>query len=539
MRGLRHLLILPLGATLLIGSLSGSIASMAKVGDTCAKVGATRTSNSKQLICAKSGKKLIWSLKTINKVATPTPSPTASVTSQIVRYSATDKKTINLLEADEACSNPKNANFVIEAKVGSEWLPVSLIESGWKISPDCSAPSLGARNSLAWAKVFMDPGTNYRWIFSGEINMEFRDSQGRGISKINVLPEKIVPFVAPIPIELPVAQGAITFSNILSHMPELAQVAFDDVHRTIESNSRPQEISSTIWVGPNTTMIGSDSAASRFTDIQKLWSGFAQPKAFGAFFYSTEDEPAAEEAFAKWKKDANIAGGPEPSILANDCKQESGIPGQYEGPLIDCRNANGGVIDIYGNAMGLFGVPTNPGDRADPYRAGALENHEYTHMVQTAQFVGNGRQPGQVLQSKSPCWLQEGMAHFVGKSSASKNLSDYLRQRNGEALARTNGNGDLPPRDLSGISAYISLETLPGCGRTYSWGYATGMLIVEALSAIGGVQSTMALYTEEAHGYTFPEAFQRVYGISWGEAQPILVQVVLNDYLQANMYQSN
>ena len=139
------------------------------------------------------------------------------------------------------------------------------------------------------------------------------------------------------------------------------------------------------------------------------------------------------------------------------------------------------------------------------------------------------------MQSMSPCWLQEGQAHFAGKTVASNTYNEYLQQRNGEALQRTAANNLLPPRDLVGVSAYLSLETLATCQSTYSWGYATGMLAVEALSAIGGVQSTMALYAQEANGHTFSESFKLVYGISWEEAQPILAQVIVKDYLVASM----
>jgi hypothetical protein len=333
-----------------------------------------------------------------------------------------------------------------------------------------------------------------------------------------------------------VATGKITFDNILNHMSDVAQTAFDDVHRVLNTNPMPASIASTIWVGPNTTPVGPTTEDVRFSEAMKLWSGFRQPATFGAFFYNTQDEPAAEIAFAKWKADFNINGGPDPSQLANDCRQSNGTPGGYiPGPIGDCTNANGGVIDAVGTGVGLFGVPTAPGPRSDPYRFGALEIHEYTHMVQTAQFIGVGDQPGRAMQSGSPCWLQEGQAHFASKTSASSTLNDYLVQRNGEALSRTDGDGQIPPRDIAGISAYLSLQTLATCSNTYSWGYATGMLAVEALSAIGGVQSTMALYAEEARGNSFVDAFQMVYGISWSSAQPILVQVIANDYQLPSM----
>jgi hypothetical protein len=342
---------------------------------------------------------------------------------------------------------------------------------------------------------------------------------------------------APIPISLPVAQGAITFNNILDNVESVAQVAYENAMKTYAQNTVPTGMKSTIWVGPNTVPVGPMTEKERIVKAMKLWSGFNQPKSIGLFFFSTKDEPAAEIAYDKWRKSGKITQGPPATMLRNDCLSNNGpgAPVASKEPLQDCTGANAGVIDGAGNAIGLFGVPTEAGSRSDPYRLGALEIHEFTHMVQTAQFLGITQDPGGALQSKSPCWLQEGQAHFAGKAVAATSFSDYLRQRNGEALERRNEKNIKVPRDLKRISAYLSLQTLPGCQSTYSWGYGTGMLAVEALSAIGGIQSTMALYALEARGYTFSQSFKMVYGTTWAKAQPILAQVIEKDYLVPSM----
>ena len=294
---------------------------------------------------------------------------------------------------------------------------------------------------------------------------------------------------------------------------------------------------STIWVGPTTVPVGTLSEDERIIKAMKLWSGFTQPHSIGLFFFNTKDEPLAEIAYDKWRTDNKITSGHPASMMRNDCLSNNGpgAPTASTETLKDCTGANAGVIDSIGTGVGWFGVPTEPGPLSDPYRLGALEIHEFTHMVQTAQFVGKSDNPGWGLQSISPCLLQEGQAHFAGKSVASTSYSDYLHQRNSEALNRTAANKLLAPRDLAGVSAYLTLETLQTCQSTYSWGYATGLLAVEALSAIGGATSTMKLYSLEASGKTFSEAFKMVYGISWQEAQPILVKVIVKDYLVASM----
>ena len=60
--------------------------------------------------------------------------------------------------------------------------------------------------------------------------------------------------------------------------------------------------------------------------------------------------------------------------------------------------------------------------------------------------------------------------------------------------------------------------------------YSIGFATLEALIAIGGPQSTLAIYTLTAMGEDFPTAFKHVYGISWDEGSTILAQVLAAEY---------
>jgi hypothetical protein len=345
-------------------------------------------------------------------------------------------------------------------------------------------------------------------------------------------PPKQTNFKNLIPITLPVAAGKITFANILDNLSLVPQAAYDSVQKTLSTNLVPVGNNSFIWVGPNTKTYGNKNPADAFTLASKLWSGFTQPTSFGAFYFSTEDVPLAEAAYLKWASDNKVPGVA--SDIYNQCRQGGG-PGVFTGLVGDCKNADAGTFGIQAIGKAKFGVSTNPEFRNGSFLAGGIEIHEFTHFVQTSQFKGLSEYPTRDHHAVNPCWLQEGQANFAALSANSDSFKAYLGLRNGEALYRTNSAGVLGPRDLVGVSNYISLATLDTCFDSYNWGYGTGVLIVEALSAIGGVQSTLALTALQARGYSFSDAFKLVYGISWLEAQPILAKALVGAFLQPDI----
>jgi hypothetical protein len=57
-------------------------------------------------------------------------------------------------------------------------------------------------------------------------------------------------------------------------------------------------------------------------------------------------------------------------------------------------------------------------------------------------------------------------------------------------------------------------------------------MTVEALASIKGIESTMQVIVEISKGLTFNASFEKVYGISWNDAAPILARVVSREFIR-------
>jgi hypothetical protein len=161
--------------------------------------------------------------------------------------------------------------------------------------------------------------------------------------------------------------------------------------------------------------------------------------------------------------------------------------------------------------------------------------------MQSAQFVGTNLNSQQVL----PCWISEGLAHAAGLTAGTHSLDDYLQVRRLQAshpVLNVAGGHSSAPVDRSTmtftfLTTYYSESSPPGCFSlpSYSLGYSAGFLTTEALAAIGGIESTLLLYSRTASGESFEEAFKNIYGITWNEASGILAKVVSEEFASYNI----
>ena len=353
-------------------------------------------------------------------------------------------------------------------------------------------------------------------------------------------------FVAPSPITLPVAQsGTITFANALDHISEIPKVAYQRVQDTINANPTVV-VPHQLIVGPKTTSVTKTLEESILSKEFKLWSGFSQTKYLTVIAYNSVDTNWAVNAYNKLLKDKKYPTPQDPQEALHRVQQTcsaSSQPGQTTGPMGDCYAGNAGGVAGSNDSIEMLGVTTaDPQHGWDPTDSGEV-SHEYTHTVTSAQFIGTSAANRDYYeQNFIPCWMNEGQANASGIGVGATSLDQYINKRN-DTVTRGGVAQEFKGFTAAGIKDYLYSQ-IPNqskknsCynnGPLYRMGYSLGFAATEALFAIGGPQSTMALVARGAMGDTFAQAFQKVYGVSWDQGSTILGQILAAEYAAAPM----
>lgn len=345
-------------------------------------------------------------------------------------------------------------------------------------------------------------------------------------------------FKALIPITLPVAQsGVITFNNIQDHISEIPETAWQKVQDVLASK-KAVSIKHDLYIGPNTKLSiagGKPRIEAVLEKTTKLWSGFALTKYYSLIYYNLTDEKWAEKTTKNiWKKNGYEAATVAAAIhaLQISCQAQS-APGVGGADLGYCGGADAGAVTNSDNGF----LQVAEGDVQHPDVSGSILVHEFTHTIQSAQWIGNAncRNEGnncsrtELAKNFAPCWINEGQPNGINTMVANSDLSSYLRERSfGKDTSQK-----ITDYSAGSLRDYLYNQSPSTCyrnGPLYQLGFGVGAMTIEALVAIGGPQATMALFALGAEGQNFPTAFKNVYGISWSEASTILSKVLAAEY---------
>jgi hypothetical protein len=239
-----------------------------------------------------------------------------------------------------------------------------------------------------------------------------------------------------------------------------------------------------------------------------LMRNFTQPDVVNLIYYNFQDKEWAKGVLRA--KDSSPWLSPQFDMICPSVQ--------------NCDNGSAGVtLDWEGWVQ--IGIPNSVSWR-DRFDEAEIDIHEFVHTVQGFQY-----KPRMVDRTSNyPRWFFEGHATVLGKLGASKTLDAY-NSRQIWAFKSFRPNETLINFSSESIMKFYEMVTPGRSNPTLNqYNYTLGYSTVEALSAIGGIDSPMDLYIKVANGATFEQAFKSVYGIEWKAAAPILADVVSKQY---------
>ncbi|CAB4816748.1 unannotated protein [freshwater metagenome] len=308
-----------------------------------------------------------------------------------------------------------------------------------------------------------------------------------------------------------------SFDNLLANYKGIPAAAWRSTQANIAANTLPTPPLEVV-LGPNTKMPYNKSVSERaLRKVTGIFKNFAQPPRQTSVFNNFTDLIWAKEYLAKFTN---------PFIVTNTYADQAveHCPSEFL-----CRGAFGNYAEGTGLIINSVSLPDDV--YIIPFAVnGAVDIHEFTHTIQKAQFL----EMNKTRHWGHPHWFSEGQPQVAGFTGASNTLAEYKEMRTKTMDAPAKGLGGYSPAD---ISRFYVLQSATGPEpATKELVYTIGYITVEALVALKGIDSTMNLVKAVASGDTFEQAFKKIYGIEWIEAEPILAEVVSKQFLEVRKF---
>jgi hypothetical protein len=181
----------------------------------------------------------------------------------------------------------------------------------------------------------------------------------------------------------------------------------------------------------------------------------------------------------------------------------------------------GGGMHTDQNGSGLMVMTTEVVD--ENHTSGTLDAHEFTHAVQQNQM---GRsQPWPPSGTWPPTWFLEGQANYTQYVAVYNDSFDLYTKK-----SRSSSEGLYKDSKITSqwIQDYFVVNPPSDWYNKYErWRqYDLGSMLVQVLTAIKGPASTMEVWKHCGTGMMFVDAFEKVYGISFEKALPIISKAI-------------
>ena len=256
-----------------------------------------------------------------------------------------------------------------------------------------------------------------------------------------------------------------------------------------------------IHVGPNTKMIVNDPRA-----ILEMTSGFfpnfPQAKTAHVVFFDYPDVAWAQEL------DQQLSARPRPREISDSCNSAS--------------LCNGGNAYVDPKGVGFSYISASSTNKDTFQSFGPVVSHEYFHNLQMYLLEVEKVKGAPVVYM--PDWFREGSAHWFSVSLLNENYELVLDYQ------KSNAEVDLYQTRFTASQVSRVLSVNDGRSDNGWLAYNVGSKAIEALVLIKGIDSILEMYVEGSRGTSFESAFQKIYGMSWNEAKPILSEAISRIY---------
>ena len=319
----------------------------------------------------------------------------------------------------------------------------------------------------------------------------------------------------PVAKQSPVPKPASSVTPA-AKIPEIP-TSFDDLIQNYKgisyaawSKSRAKILASTktdfnyqLVLGPNSSLTFKDPTAA-FHLVTRLYSGYAKSGDVYFLAFNFEDRDWAVK-----QMDSIIPTAGSRWIYDVACATKASCDGGG-------AFSNGSNKYLVVESMGLVNENTT---------TGTLEAHEFTHIVQQ-QAMGAARPGTEFITSPwLPNWYWEGQARFAQNATIwFESFDSYLRLRN----ATSGGVFQDSKYDSKYIEEYFVINPNREWGNKHNRQrqYDLGGMFIEILTALKGPDSTMEMWKLAGTGVGLESAFEKVYGIPFAKALPIMSKAI-------------
>ena len=284
-----------------------------------------------------------------------------------------------------------------------------------------------------------------------------------------------------------------SFDDLVQNYEGIAYAAWSKSNAAITAATDVAPIFKAL-TGPNTTL-AFKNPASAYDLVARLYSGYKSTSAMTVLSFSYDDREWAQEQMKQLQPKSTWQW-----ITETACATRAKCWG---GGMFSDEKANG-----------LLVITTEVLD--DNHLSGTLDAHEYLHAIQQNQM---GRPTVWPEPSDwPPAWYREGQATFAQNASIYYQSFDlYLKNRKSISTELY--------RDSTITSEWI--QEFFVTNQPSSWfNYDLGAMLVEGLTALKGPGSTMEIWKLMGTGSSFESAFEKVYGISFTKALPIMSKAI-------------